>query len=334
MPLSTSNSERPWYRYLLALAVFFASLLVFDRALFKVFSWVESAAYRTYDLPAKLDALPDKAGYKILILGTSRTFEAIHPALILRDTNVRSYKEAFVGKGPRYFYHFYQLYRQRVGIPRMVVYGVDYFIFNVKSLHWMLNRFGLQAEYNPGPSRLLANKADYTDKFIVQLLQQLQNRLFPSGLPDPEKNVADMEAYVGSSESRVTTTGKPPKFQKAPFFNFPGVEGEYLVKLLDQLKVDGVTVLLIGLPDAIGTFETNFRQRRFVFRIEYLIQNYPNCFFFNYNKPDVFPLDRTDFFMNGGYGEPNSHMSQVGAEFLARRLNADIRELLNRNPGQ
>src|SRR5512140_492204 len=96
------------------LAVLVACLFLFDRVasagLHRLYGWLE----RESQLRQQLAALPDKAGYKILVLGSSRTYESIHPSAIVRELGVKAYKEASKGKGLRYSYEFYRLYREIV----------------------------------------------------------------------------------------------------------------------------------------------------------------------------------------------------------------------------
>ncbi|RPJ71173.1 MAG: hypothetical protein EHM24_13205, partial [Acidobacteria bacterium] len=124
----------------MAVLVFIASVLVLDRAasagLTRLGRWAESRS----EVRRTLDALPDKASYDVLVLGTSRTFEAVHPAHIERALGVKAFKEASKGKGLRYGYEFYTLYKAIVGRPKVVVYGADYFMFGMPSDTGALSR--------------------------------------------------------------------------------------------------------------------------------------------------------------------------------------------------
>ncbi len=121
----------------------------------------------------------NKKEYQVLILGTSRTFEGIHPAYIRDEFGIRAFKEAFVGKGPMYNYFFYQEYKKHMGIPRVVIYGVDYFQFNITSERRWMKRFPADlvdaGYFKGGVSLLLANKPRI-DEFSNALLNNLKEK--------------------------------------------------------------------------------------------------------------------------------------------------------------
>ncbi len=85
-----------------AVLVFIASLLVLDRAISTGLTRLGRWAEERSELRRTLEALPGKASYQVLVLGTSRTFEAVHPSQIERTLGVKAFKEASKGKGLRY----------------------------------------------------------------------------------------------------------------------------------------------------------------------------------------------------------------------------------------
>jgi len=316
-----------------AAVVFVASLFVFDRAfsagLASVHRWVEAR----WNVRARLAALPDKPAYRVLVLGTSRTFEAIHPAHIERALGVKAFKEASKGKGPRYAYEFYRLYRELVGKPRVVLYGVDYFIFGLPTDPSPLAALGILEgpEKKPGrafvPLRTLARK-DANDRTIVRILERAQRGLVSSMQFDPEADQADMAAYRGRPESRVVPVPRPARFERAGYTPFPGLEGEYLVRLLEACRADGVALMLVYPPDYEATRVTNYEHDRFVAALRGMIAGASHASFHDYNDPARFPVADPALFWDGGYGNPNSHLNGRGAERFARLYLPDLAQVL------
>jgi hypothetical protein len=316
--------------------IFLVSLVVFDRVLTTLLARTPLSAERQSELSRKLEDVHGKSDYQILILGTSRTFEGIHPLHIVDGVGVRAYKEAFQGKGPQYNYEFYKRYKQIVGKPRVVIYGVDYFIFNITSEKWALERFGVRPDGPASSSNvrwpllLLQNKS-VNDRAIVTALQRLQERSNPRHAEyNPERYVRDMETYTGNTMPRNGDRGDPPpaRYERIPFPRYPGTEGVYLVKLLQELEHDGVAVMLAALPDFVATYRTDFEQQRFDAEFREMARRYRNCVFVNYNDPTRFHLSDPAYFIDGKYGNPNSHLSKDGALALAPLLIADLRKAL------
>jgi hypothetical protein len=246
---------------------------------------------------------------------------------------VRAYKEAFQGKGPRYNYEFYRLYRQIVGVPKLVIYGVDYFIFSIASEPWAMERFARPGappprEVRRGPLLMLANK-EANDRGLVGLLGRLQ-RLVPapeSAPLDPDRNVRDMERYTGNPLTKVVERPAPAHFVKIPYPRFPGVEGQYLVELLRQLDADGVRVMFVYPPDYIATYLTDFEVEDFVRTFEQITANQCKGVFFNYNDPRRFPSSQPSYFVDGDYGNPNSHLSLKGIAQFNRLFLPDVKKM-------
>ena len=215
----------------------------------------------------------------------------------------------------------------------MVIYGLDYFIFNITSeRHWM-KRFNIAAGdagyFARGPSLLLTNKAKI-DEFFNTFLNSLKK----SSWEDPnyllERDLAQMEAYRGVVSPGKIDVEEPPRFPKVNFFGFPGKEGEYFLRLLKQLQRDGVQVLLVSLPEYIGTYWTNHNQKRFLGVFARFAKNLRGVFFFNYDLPEKFDLANAEFFIDGGFGKTNSHLSRVGSEIFNRMLVRDLRQFIEK----
>jgi len=334
MSSSISSSRGEVKKTFRQLLVFLFFLLLFDRLLFIAVRRAESLFYRSVlssSLQDKFAAVQNKKEYQVLILGTSRTFEGIHPAYISAEFGIRAFKEAFVGKGPMYNYFFYQEYRKYMGVPRVVIYGVDYFQFTITSERRWMKRFPARlvdaGYFKGGVSLLLANKPRI-DEFSNALLNNLKKSMASDPNYLMEKDPTRMENYRGGVSPGTIDSVEPARFRRIGFFPFPGQEGEYFERLLGQLERDGVRVLLVGLPEYFGTFRTNRRQKKFVRAFRKFTRNHKGVFFYNYNLLEKFDLFRADFFIDGGYGKTNSHLSSAGAEVLNRMLVRDLRRHL------
>jgi hypothetical protein len=262
------------------------------------------------------------------------------PKFINPEIGSKLFREGLKGKGPRYSYYFYRMYRKAVGVPKVVVYGVDYFLFGLSSLAPLMHSFPECREVPEtsanGISLLLANK-DRIDQYINALLVRFQekSRLGPKKI-DPENNVADMEAFSGQSvfDPSHVVTEIPPDFEakRSSYSPYPGEEGSYFVELLRELKSDGVTILLVTIPDHIGTFRTYKSYDRFLLDQANLLRSLEyegRCFFVDYDSPSLFPMEDGDCFVNGGYGVANSHLSAKGAEIYCRMLSQDLKKILD-----
>ena len=315
--------------------VFIASAFVCDRITYAVLDWTDRAVERRPEMRRKLEGVRDKAAYQWLILGTSRTFEALHPALIANQAGVRVFKEASKGKGLRYHHEFYRLYREVVGRPHLVIYGLDYFMFANPSDPGLLRRFGETVRPASAPAALwpplltVAHKAE-DDQAIRRILEQIQSRLASAmGEFNPDDDVADMEVYTGRSDSRVVQRLPPQGFATAGYARYPGLEGEFLGKLLRAWQDDGVPVVFVYPPDYEATSRTNIEHDAFIGEMRRLTADCATCAVLDYSTPERFPTSNAAFFRDGGFGNPNSHLSKAGAEAFTRIFLPDVQRVVS-----
>ena len=331
------NFKKQYKKVVFELLGFVLLLFLFDRLLFALIQQRESSFYRqdtTYSLNDKFASIYKKSDYKILIFGTSRTYDGIHPWYIHNELGIRAFKEAFVGKGPMYNYYFYQEYKKQMGVPRVVIYGVDYFMYNITTSRSWMQRFNTGVTdtlyYNRGISMLLANKGKI-DNFFNTVLNDLQKSLNRVEHSQIEQDLVLMENYMGVPNTGDVVTQEPPQYDKVFFFQYPGQEGVYFSRLMEELHRDKVTVLLISLPDYIGTYWTNIFHRKYLRAFRYYQRKYDNVHFLNYNHIKMFDIKNPEYFINGGYGRTNSHLSRAGAEIFNRLLINDLRKYLPEN---
>lgn len=341
MNLSTSNSNPtasgPYMlrkfvtRYFHRFFLFILFLFLFDRALFFLISTLETNVYRKNKFEKRFENYLKENQFSTLILGTSRTYEGIHPYYFEKELGEKAFKESFQGKGPKYFYYFYQLYKKYAGIPKVVIYGVDYFIYNITSDPRWLARFRNLIpkkgfNYFSAPLLLLKYKKK-VDEFFNNLLILLKEKNNPDNTEDSFDDFIRLQEYTGAILlNKGPVSKRPDKFIRQFFFRFPGKEGHYFKKLLEEMNRDNVTVILVGLPDYYGTFKTNFERKDFTIAIKRMEWKYKNVFFYNYNRSYKFPLKKREYFLDGAFGLTNSHLSKIGAEVFNKILIEDLKK--------
>jgi len=298
------------------------ALFLLDRGLYRLIVAAENPFYSDPGYFPRFKAFAKDKAYDTLILGTSRTYEAVHPVYFDRRLKKKAYKEAYFGRSPRYNDHFYRYFKKVAGPPRVVVYGVDYFMFTAKSDKRWLTKF--EPDRRPlrlfdAPSSLLENKKEIED-FLNDLRVALEGNI-EKRVARPSRDFPRIQTYAGRKPlpGRIVEA-RPPKFPRGFYRPFPGPEGSYLRRLMAEWARDNVQVVFITMPEYIGTYETNFEHGKFLEDIGRLIAGFPNIRLYDFNQPAVFPLDRAEYFINGGWGITNSHLSKKGAEAFNRLL--------------
>lgn len=319
----------PRSRLVRAVLIFVVALAAFDRALYWGIGELQAHVMRGVELPHMLAAVDGKADYQWLVLGTSRTYEAIHPAAIERAFGVKAFKSAGRGKGPRYQYEFYRLYAPMFGAPRVLLLGIDAFMFGIRSDDPYLRDLDRASAHEASssllwpPLRLAAHRREVASA-VLRILERLQFELTPD---DPQLSVGLMQAYTGTVPVRPPAQAQPASYPTVPYDRFPGLEGEYFLKLIEACQSDGVTVVLIYPPDVIGTRRTHQDHDAFIEEIRGLVKNCAGCFVLDYGDDSRFPSADPRQFIDGGYGVTNSHLSKAGAEAFAALWMPDVKRI-------
>jgi len=327
--------------YLIFLLIFF--FFLFDRSGAWLFRELNYSFYSKIRVKRSIfgkSRIIKKGFYDTMIFGTSRSKDAIHPLYLYRSLGLKAFKESKPARYPRYFYHFYRKFRSVFGKPRYLIYGIDYFIFKLKTsdLHMMMmnrNRkvrkidFKKIVKRNSSPLAglsLLYSAKNKIDNTVSDLLYKFSLDLDPAERGAGELGI---NKYTGKRRTLGDKdAGKPPTWERFGYVNSDHGEGKYLKRLFDELENDGVTVFLIGIPDYIGTYQSNYQQELYEKDIRYLIQGRKNFRFINYDRPDRFDLANRKYFTNGGWGQFNSHMSHYGAIPFNQLLSEDIGKVI------
>lgn len=310
-------------RFLATLIALAAAFFLLDKGLYRLLASAEDAFYRDPAFAAEFrDYVKDKT-FDTLILGSSRAYEAIHPAYFEKRLGSRAFKEAYFGRSSRYHYLFYQFYKGIAGRPRFVVYGVDYFMFTTISDKRWLTKFEPQSRpprFFESPSLLLERKKE-TEDFLNDLRAAVEGGGANDNTVRAARDFDRIQKYTGrpAREGRIVTV-RPERYTPALYYPYPGKEGRNFRNLLDELDRDGIRVFLVTIPDYIGTYETDFERRKFLEDLGRLAEGQANVRILDFNRPEIFPLDRADYFLNGGWGLTNSHLSRKGAVLYNRLL--------------
>lgn len=324
-------------KHLIRSLVFLFFLILFDRGLFYIIQSIEHNYYKRKnfkrifwqrkDFNKNFIRLP-KNTYNTLIMGSSRTYRGIHPYYIHKRLKQNAFKIAKAKIGVKFNYYFYNEYKKYAGVPRVVIYGVDYFIFTKRSAENFLRFIGVEDlgknNYKKGVLLLLSNK-EKIDSFFNNMLDTL-NQIYTSDLDTPgTKEIQIIDPFIGYDGGRINEH-KPRHFKTFYYTPYPGEEGIYFTKLLKECEADGVKMILVFLPDYIGTYESNSQVNAFKKDIQRVAGGYKNVFIYDYNDPEVFPLRNPDYFLDGGYGKTNSHLSREGARIFNRMLVKDLKK--------
>ncbi len=310
--------------------VFFLFLVFFDRSISFLISRYNHIFFSNNALKKPLSEFLNGRDYNTLILGTSRTYQGIHPELI-KSAKLKPFKWSHAGNGPKYNYYFYKLYKQIKGTPEIVIFGMDYFIYSITTSMLSLSEVkeytstDIMKDLFSPTLLLLKNKSD-TDILLNDILNSFkvsELSLF--------NRIKDTQAYTGVEKDtlpnfKVITKKKFP-FIRRPFFKLPGKEGKYFLMMLDEIRRDNSMIILVVIPDYIGTLKTNLSQGRFKRHLRRLGRKYKNLKILNYTVNKKFNLKDESLFIDGGYGIGNSHMSKKGAVIFNRMLKRDLEKI-------
>lgn len=322
-------------KYLLEFFIFFLFLLLFDRGLFYLVRTIERNYSKRKDFKKIFGQRKDfnknftqlpKDTYSTLIMGSSRTHRGIHPLYIYEWLNQKAFKIAKGKINVKFNYYFYKEYKKVAGVPKVIIYGVDYFIFNQKSAENFLQFLGIKNNkeymYKNGFLLLLSNK-ERIDTFFNNTLDTL-NKIYTTD--KNKKRIPIIDPFIGYEKLEAFDERKPPRFRTFGYVPYPGEEGIYFTKLLEEWEADNVQVILVFLPDYIGTYKSNHQGEAFKKEIRRLAKPYKNVSIYDYNQPEAFPLSDADYFLDGGYGKTNSHLSRRGARLFNRMLVKDLKK--------
>jgi len=336
------------------LAVIFAvSFAVFDR-LFLL--GLRASASRHYaslaaaPRPDERTSLTGRGDGDILIFGTSRADKAFDQKWLAAKLDKRIVKATYAGRYPQFNYFYYLRYRRENPPPRAVFYGMDYFMFGRTSRSEELAFLGQTIKLDDldpagsgnGASPLLSRvswlyrKKPAIDDYLGDLIRL--DRGAETGTDDEEGDTpviprgsrAQLIREKRDDPSHVKSNPRKPRpFEPRGYTPYPGNEGNYLKELLAAMEQDGVPLIIVFIPDFIGTNITNFELDKFKSDIGALARSYRNATILDFNRPDRFNLKNPVLFIDGGWGKTSCHLNAKGKMAFTRKFAKEVGPLLD-----
>lgn len=315
MPSSTSSSKGP--RALLGrLGAFLGLTLLLLAALEFAVRAMVSDPYALKYAQAYQSAPP----HAHQVWGASPAMQGIHPRY-MEASGLSVFNFAYSGGNPRFYQHWYAIYRQVNPAPRLVIYATDWFMFR----RGFLGRsIATDAAYLPPASflglfstpgvnwKLLALNRPALIKYRVEV----KNSLFLQ--TDPPEDAA---YYKGCwTLSRAYRPLDP-----IPLDTDAGLVASFHA-LLDTLRADGVRVILVQPPTYAPDAGEHGQEQAHL----QAIARERGLTYLNYNgeRASALNYDRRHF-------TDWLHISAAGAERFSRRLGEDMAALgLNSERGR
>ena len=339
------RSPKFWALAAVSVLAFSVSFLAFDRVLFTA---VRASARHYYASLGQDDykfrASFGKGDGDLLIFGTSRTYCGLAPYILSNQLKKRVILEAESGKSPKYFFSFYRRHRKSFPLPKLVLYGLDYFMFDRRSSPAQLARLGQNIKLEAmnlvlaadNRSSLLSRiswlyrKKPDLENYLVDLLRlERESALEGESENAPDKTPGQKQAGGGDvSAGGADRAVRPKTWPTFKYKPFPGVEGIYLEQLLAVLEHEDVPVFLLLIPDYVGTNETNIEQDKFKADVQTLAARHRRVFVLDFNRPGRFNLNDPQLFVDGGWGGANCHLSIPGKVIFTRRVVQAIKQAL------
>jgi hypothetical protein len=337
---------RPWSVAAWA-ALFILCFILCDRLLYTGLRFALSRYFGSIALKAVPRAPARGSGKgEALIFGTSRAEQGFNAEVLSALLGYAVRNEAAAGRNAQFHYYYYQSVKNRFPAPKVVIYGLDYFMFEKNSLGLRLVRIDqktLFARLSPSgavnPASALLSRVSWlfrmkpqVDELLTDILSSSRGAgtgvdLDEAAGPEQEPGVQGPGSRLIRFERRVYTQ-KPRKWKTRPYVPFPGLEGRFFSRLIKELDEAGIPTFLVFLPEYIGTYETNFEQEKFRGDIGRLVSGLKNVRILDFDSPQAFPLAEPSLFWNGGWGYSNSHLNERGASEFSQALGAAVRKSL------
>lgn len=326
------STQAGWRRQAAAALSFLLFFLLFDRLLFLgLREWAFRFYGGRFDEAAAQERGRAYEKYQGLVFGSSRAQQALDARAIGRSLGLRLRSKAGGGRFPASNLLFFRRQQAHLDRLRLVVYGVDYFMFAHRSSPAKmarLRRAGRREVLDPGGSALPAGALSPRLSLLLAAKPGIDG--FVGDLARRRRRgETDGDDEAESAAGRPALTPRPAgAFRRRDYRRFPGEEGREFARLLAELSRRRVLVFLVFLPDHAGTNATNHEQRAFKADIERLARRFPGAHCLDFNTPQRFDLLDAGLFQDGGWGRSNCHLSERGRRLLSERVAAELRRFL------
>jgi hypothetical protein len=319
---STSPFKKNLRRVILTTLVFCLSFLLLDRLL----AWVLVSFCQQWQPSHSRNILTEDILHAdIMIIGSSRAYNAFDPEIMAKQTGMTVRQEAWKGKYIRYHYHFYQQYRKISKAPKILIWGLDYFLFAHGTDRPYLQRLGLE-EPSPKAHPSQADQYKRPAGPFSKISHLVRNRALIQGTFYDILNLYNQEDQPSgprkyrNSDRHIQAEIEPVQYIKYPYHTFPGQESQYLDDFLKLLIQDGVQIYLVILPDYLGTQLSHADEATYTREWTEIAARYPSISLLNFNTEKTYGISRSHLFFDGGYGKISSHLNRFGAAILSKKV--------------
>lgn len=238
-------------KFLLKLVLFFVALIVVDRAMGMVFSYMGDHAKGGYIGHHKY--VTDKTNEDILIFGSSRAIHHYNPQIITDSLGMSCYNCGQDGNGIILFYGLWQMIKQHHK-PKMIIYDIStsFDLFegesNQRYLGW------LRADYDrPGIKEIFA-EIDPTERYKMMSMLYRYNSKFMQNITDYVHPIFTIEGngyFPFEGEMDTLKIRKPTSLLNRP--SYDNIKLDFLCRFIDDIK--DVQLCFVASPLWYGSDE-------------------------------------------------------------------------------
>ena len=241
-------------KFLLKIALFFVALIVVDRSLGMVFSYMGDHAKGGYIGHHKY--VTDSTNEDILIFGSSRAIHHYNPQIITDSLGLSCYNCGQDGNGIILFYGLWQMIKQHHK-PKIIIYDVStsFDLFegesNQRYLGW------LRADYDRPGIKEIFSEIDPTEQYKMMSMLYRYNSKFMQNITDFVHPILSIEGNGYLPLKGEMDTMKIRKTEEKSIIpTYDQTKLEYLSKFVDNAK--DVKLCFVASPLWYGMNEETF----------------------------------------------------------------------------
>lgn len=293
-------------KFVLKVGLFFMALLVVDRTLGMVFSYMSDHAKGGYIGHHKY--VTDKVNEDILIFGSSRAIHHYNPQIITDSLGLSCYNCGQDGNGIILFYGLWQMIKEHHK-PKMIIYDVStsFDLYkgenNQRYLGW------LRADYDRYGIKPIFTAIEPTEEYKMMSMLYRHNSKFMQVLTDYVHPIFKIEGngYL-PLKGEMDRMKIKDTVKEQPKLEVDSQKLQFINKLIDEL--DGVKLVFVASPSWYGNENDAYQPVK-------EICSRRNIPFMDFSQ-DVKYIHQYQYFKDG------SHLNDIGADEFTRDL---IKEL-------
>ena len=268
-----------------------------------------------------------------LIFGASHSSFALNPSII-NEYGLTAVNYSKGGHNSVLNYYLYEKYRKEFSPPKVVIISCPYFNFSAETDSETI--FNLLS-YSEFAGYMFSNIFEFKLKLFKyrKILSDMHTQIFKSIFSEkkPIRKIGYLYDFSPELKNTNLTTNIQIPSDRVVYFKEDYVEDgyskkdisnkeiiEYFHKLLKILQKDNVFVVLVEIPEYIGTRESILNKEIFYKEVKEEIKEYTNTIFINQTEIESFDFEDKTLFFDGGYGLTNSHLSYKGSNQYTKIL--------------